>query len=126
MIVGSEKFITKAIRVRKALGGGMRQVGILAAAGLYGLTHNKNRMSIDHQNAKKVARGLIFFYDFFRFTTNKRSLFIFGLNFSAIKDYGVGVATIDEASVDTNLVFAKLHPEYVALDFVARMAKVGK
>ena len=66
------------------------------------------------------------FYDFFRFTTNKRSLLIFGLNFSAIKDYGVGVATIDEASVDTNLVFAKLHPEYVALDFVARMAKVGR
>ena len=62
VIVGSEKFITKAIRVRKALGGGMRQVGILAAAGLYGLTHNKNRMSTDHQNAKKVARGLIFFY----------------------------------------------------------------
>jgi len=100
VIVGSEKFITKAIRVRKALGGGMRQVGILAAAGLYGLTHNKNRMSIDHQNAKKVAK--------------------------AIKDYGVGVATIDEASVDTNLVFAKLHPEYVALDFVARMAKTSE
>ena len=78
VIVGSEKFITKAIRVRKALGGGMRQVGILAAAGLYGLTHNKNRMSIDHQNAKKVAKGLIFFYHFFRFTTNMRILIIFG------------------------------------------------
>ena len=78
VIVGSEKFITKAIRVRKALGGGMRQVGILAAAGLYGLTHNKNRMSIDHQNAKKVAKGLIFFLSFFRFTTNMRTLLIFG------------------------------------------------
>ena len=78
MIVGSEKFITKAIRVRKALGGGMRQVGILAAAGLYGLTHNKNRMSIDHQNAKKVAKGLIFFLYSFRFTTNMQTLLIFG------------------------------------------------
>ena len=57
VIVGSKQFITKAIRVRKALGGGMRQVGILAAAGLYGLNHNKDRMIIDHQNAKTVARG---------------------------------------------------------------------
>ena len=38
----------------------MRQVGILAAAGLYGLNFNKTRMAIDHLNAKKVARGCIF------------------------------------------------------------------
>ena len=65
VIVGSEKFITKAIRVRKALGGGMRQVGILAAAGLYGLNFNKTRMAIDHLNAKKVARGCIYVRLFF-------------------------------------------------------------
>jgi len=40
----------------------MRQVGILAAAGLYALNHNRTRMSVDHQNAKKVAKGKKFLW----------------------------------------------------------------
>ena len=59
VIVGSKEFITRAIRVRKALGGGMRQVGILAAAGLYALNHNIDRLHLDHANAKKVAKGIL-------------------------------------------------------------------
>jgi threonine aldolase len=58
VLCGSAKFIEKAIRFRKMLGGGMRQVGILAAACLYGLDNNVERLEVDHQNAKRLARGL--------------------------------------------------------------------
>lgn len=58
VICGSAEFIEKAIRFRKMLGGGMRQVGILAAACLYGLDNNVERLEVDHQNAKRLARGL--------------------------------------------------------------------
>jgi threonine aldolase len=58
VICGSAEFIEKAIRFRKMLGGGMRQVGILAAACLYGLDNNVERLEVDLQNAKRLARGL--------------------------------------------------------------------
>ncbi|MDB5536580.1 MAG: ltaE, partial [Devosia sp.] len=50
--------IDKANRNRKMLGGGMRQAGILAAAGLYALDHNVARLAEDHGLAKKLADGL--------------------------------------------------------------------
>ena len=59
VLCGSAEFIEKAIRFRKMLGGGMRQVGILAAACLYGLDNNVERLEVDHQNAKRLARGLV-------------------------------------------------------------------
>ena len=40
-----------------SIGGGMRQVGVLAAAGLYALRHNIDRLELDHQHAKQVAKG---------------------------------------------------------------------
>ena len=58
VLCGSAEFIEKAIRFRKMLGGGMRQVGILAAACLYALDNNVERLEVDHQNAKRLARGL--------------------------------------------------------------------
>ena len=58
MIVGSREFITKARRIRKLFGGGMRQVGILAAAGLYAIENNISRLSEDHKNARILAEGL--------------------------------------------------------------------
>ncbi len=58
MLVGSREFISRAHRWRKMAGGGMRQAGILAAAGLYALKHNIVRLEEDHQNAKKLAEGL--------------------------------------------------------------------
>jgi threonine aldolase len=58
VLCGSAEFIDKAIRFRKMLGGGMRQVGILAAACLYALNNNVERLEVDHQNAKRLARGL--------------------------------------------------------------------
>jgi threonine aldolase len=58
MLVGSKEFITAARAVRKALGGGMRQAGILAAAGLIALERSPGRLHEDHENAKFLASGL--------------------------------------------------------------------
>jgi len=58
VLVGHGGLIGKARRIRKMLGGGMRQVGILAAAGLYALEHNVERLAEDHANAERLAKGL--------------------------------------------------------------------
>jgi threonine aldolase len=58
VLLGSKEFIAAALRWRKALGGGMRQVGFLAAAGLYALEHHVARLAEDHENAEYLARGL--------------------------------------------------------------------
>ncbi|MDF1612755.1 threonine aldolase family protein [Stygiobacter electus] len=58
IIAGSKELIEKAFRVRKAWGGGMRQVGILSAAGLYALKNNINRLKEDHEKAKLFAEGI--------------------------------------------------------------------
>jgi threonine aldolase len=59
VLVGSKEFIQKAHRLRKQLGGGMRQAGILAAAGIYALEHMVERLADDHRRAKMLARGLV-------------------------------------------------------------------
>jgi threonine aldolase len=58
MLVGSEELIARARRYRKALGGGMRQVGVLAAAGLIALEQGPKRLSEDHANARLLAEAL--------------------------------------------------------------------
>ncbi|HEX5410959.1 MAG TPA: GntG family PLP-dependent aldolase [Terriglobia bacterium] len=58
MVVGSKHFIEEARLVRKMLGGGMRQAGILAAAGLVALEESPSRLHIDHENARFLAEGL--------------------------------------------------------------------
>lgn len=58
VIVGSQEFIQKALRVRKQLGGGMRQAGILAAAGIVALDTMVDRLADDHTNARALAQGL--------------------------------------------------------------------
>jgi len=58
MLVGTRDFIDKARSVRKMLGGGMRQVGILAAAGLIALEKMPNRLVEDHRNARELAEKL--------------------------------------------------------------------
>ena len=57
LLAGTEALIERAWSVRKRLGGGMRQVGILAAAGLYALEHNLERISEDHVRAARLAAG---------------------------------------------------------------------
>ncbi len=58
LVFGSKDFIKRVHRFRKMVGGGMRQVGFLAAAGIYALDHHINRMEEDHRKAKKMAQGL--------------------------------------------------------------------
>jgi len=58
VLVGRKDLIVRARRIRKMLGGTMRQVGILAAAGLYALEHNVERLAEDHANAERLAKGL--------------------------------------------------------------------
>jgi threonine aldolase len=79
VLCGSRSFVSEARRVRKMLGGGMRQVGVLAAAGLYALTHNVERLEEDHENAKALAAAL----------------------------FESPWASIDPAEICTNIVFAR-------------------
>lgn len=58
LLVGSHGFITRARRLRKMLGGGMRQAGILAQAGLFALEQHVTRLADDHRRAKRLAEGL--------------------------------------------------------------------
>jgi threonine aldolase len=58
LLLGSKDLIMRARRARKILGGVMRQVGVLAAAGLYALEHNVERLAEDHANAEKLAKGI--------------------------------------------------------------------
>ncbi len=95
LLLGNKAFITKARRIRKMLGGGMRQAGILAAAGKLALTEQVSQLSVDHANAKKLALGL-----------NKLN------GFSVNPDF-----------VQTNLVFAKLEPEINIDAIAAALAK---
>jgi len=58
VLCGPRQLIAKARRWRKMLGGGMRQAGVLAAAGIYALEHNVERLAEDHENARALAAGL--------------------------------------------------------------------
>jgi threonine aldolase len=59
LLLGKKEFIKKARRVRKVFGGGMRQAGYIAAAGIYALENNIERLAQDHQHAKEIAAALI-------------------------------------------------------------------
>jgi threonine aldolase len=98
MLVGPRDFIEYGRRIRKALGGGMRQVGVIAAAGLIALTEMTGRLGDDHRRAKALARGIASF---------------------------PGVE-IDPASVETNIIiFGFEHPKYTAPAFLAELQKRG-
>lgn len=58
VLLGNKEFIQKARRVRKVFGGGMRQAGYLAAAGIYALENNIGRLALDHRHAKQIEQAL--------------------------------------------------------------------
>lgn len=58
VLIGKKELMQNAIRVRKVLGGGMRQVGFMAAAGIYALDHHVNRLKEDHKRAKEIGEAL--------------------------------------------------------------------
>lgn len=78
VLCGSEELIKKARRWRKVVGGGMRQVGMLAAAGIMALEDHVDRLADDHANAQKLAQGLAQIYelDFDPETVETNMLFI--------------------------------------------------
>jgi threonine aldolase len=59
LLCGSHEFIARAHRFRKMFGGGMRQAGLLAAAGLHALEHHVNRLAEDHENARALADAIV-------------------------------------------------------------------
>ncbi len=82
MLVGTSDFIDKARRVRKVLGGGMRQVGVIAAPAIIALDEMTQRLHIDNENAKKLALGIA----------------------------GLPGVMLDPETVDTNIVFVRFEP----------------
>jgi len=81
-VAGSKAFVAEARRVRKLFGGGMRQVGVIAAAALVALTHERSRLTVDHRRAKRLAEGLA----------------------------EIPGVRLDPAGVETNILFAGLDP----------------
>jgi threonine aldolase len=59
VLLGDHDFIQKARRVRKVFGGGMRQAGYLAAAGIYALENNVDRLALDHRHTKQIEEALL-------------------------------------------------------------------
>ncbi|MHA4894742.1 threonine aldolase family protein [Pedobacter sp. PWIIR3] len=96
VLLGSKETIKSAIKIRKAFGGGMRQAGYLAAAGIYALDHHVDRLAEDHQHAKALS--------------------------AALKE--VSYVT-DVMPVETNIVIFEVAPEYKATDIVELFASKG-
>lgn len=96
VLVGPGAFITAARRARKVVGGGMRQAGVLAAAGLYALDHMVDRLADDHRNAQRLAAGLA--------------------------ELGW---IIDRQVVETNIFFAEPPPDVYVPDVVTGLAERG-
>lgn len=98
LICGSRAFVQEARRVRKMLGGGMRQVGVLAAAGLVALRKGPARLTEDHENAARLARALA----------------------------EIPGIELDPAMVRTNIVIFRLTPETgPAMGFLGRLKEAG-
>jgi len=97
LICGSTAFVTRARWMRKMLGGGMRQVGVIAAPGLVALTGMVERLAEDHRNARILAEGI-----------------------AALK--GVG---LDPAEVDTNIVVFRMPSVAKADAFASALAEQG-
>ena len=96
VLVGNEDLMENAIRIRKILGGGMRQVGYLAAAGLYALDNHFERLEEDHNKAKEIESVL--------------------KNLSFIK-------TVEP--VETNIVIFELNDDYNETNFMNTLQKNG-
>ncbi|MDD3904633.1 MAG: GntG family PLP-dependent aldolase [Sphaerochaeta sp.] len=96
LLCGDEAFINRALTIRKMLGGGMRQTGILAAAGLYALQNHVERLSEDHRHAKEIARALS----------------------------EAGWAEVDEEGVQTNIIFFTVK-NINASEIVRQLAAIG-
>lgn len=98
LLCGSSDLIARARRIRKMVGGGMRQAGVLAAAGIVALEHMVERLAEDHANARILAEGLA----------------------------GFPQIRVDLASVQTDIVYFEVHDQRVSPEaFVERLHERG-
>ncbi|XP_063234318.1 uncharacterized protein LOC134537610 isoform X2 [Bacillus rossius redtenbacheri] len=99
VLVGSTPFIARSRRLRKVLGGGMRQAGVIAAAGLVALDEMVGRLADDHRRATAIGR--------------------------AINDFKSKNYSVDVANLHTNIIFVKINPKVVESQVLAdRLATV--
>lgn len=94
VLLGKKEFIAKARRIRKIFGGGMRQAGFMAAAGIYALDNNINRLAEDHKHAATVGEAL------------------------AKKDF-----VADILPVETNIIIAKISGRFTSASLTAEFKK---
>lgn len=85
VLVGDKELIHRALRIRKILGGGMRQAGYLAAAGIYALDHHLDRLAEDHQKAIDIGATLENLPYISRVEPIETNIIIFELNTSLIR-----------------------------------------
>lgn len=98
VVCGSSEFIAEARRARKVLGGGMRQTGVIAAAGITALQEMVDRLAEDHENARRLAEGLA----------------------------GIGGLSIEPAKVQTNIIYFELDEERMTpTELVTELNKTG-
>ncbi len=97
LLCGSEDFVKRARKFRKMLGGGMRQAGIIAAAGIVALDTMVDRLAEDHMNAKRLAKGLA----------------------------GIKGIHSDPDSLPTNIVMFSLSPELSVSRFIESLNEAG-
>ena len=96
LLIGDQEFIRQARRFRKVMGGGMRQAGFLAAAGIYALDHNIDRLKEDHAHARQIGTTLA--------------------ELSMVENI---------RPIRTNLIFFDVKPPYTAASFLEVLAEQG-
>jgi threonine aldolase len=97
LLCGTQEYIERARKYRKLLGGGMRQAGVIAAAGIVALNTMVDRLAEDHANARKLAFGLA-------------------------EMPGI---TLDPSTVQTNIIFFDLDPRIDVPGFLAGLSERG-
>jgi threonine aldolase len=97
LLCGSKDFVERARKFRKMLGGGMRQAGVIAAAGIVALETMVERLAEDHANAKRLAKGLA----------------------------GIKGITLAQDDIPTNIVMFHLSPELSFVEFMKGLEKAG-
>lgn len=125
VLCGPRDVVDKARRWRKVLGGGMRQAGILAAAGIHALTHNVERLEDDHENARVLANGLAQIgelpLDPSRVQTNMVFLSLESSRFKALqaylKDRGILISGREKVRLVTHLDITAADVQFVIESF---------
>jgi len=102
ILLGSKRDIAKALRIRKLFGGAMRQVGFLAAAGIYALDNHINRLQEDHQKAKEIGAVLESVSYVTKLETIETNIVIFYV------DEKIGVANFIQKMKDKNILLTPM------------------